>query len=51
MPYYVPLGVRGLILRIGAVLSGWLGSAIYRRMARRRASAAVRRGDRPRTAA
>lgn len=39
MPYYVPLGVRGLILRVGAYLTGIVGSFIYWRGARRRAGA------------
>lgn len=30
MAYYVPLGLRGLILRIGTFLIGILGSLVYR---------------------
>ncbi len=38
MAYYVPLGLRGLILRIGTFLIGLLGSLVYRLASRRRAS-------------
>jgi hypothetical protein len=37
--YYVPLGPRGLILRIGTVLIGLLGGMVYRVASHRRASA------------
>jgi hypothetical protein len=37
--YYVPLGPRGLILRIGTVLIGLLGGMVYRLASRRRALA------------
>jgi hypothetical protein len=37
--YYVPLGPRGLILRIGTVLIGLMGGMVYRMASRRRALA------------
>ena len=36
MAFYVPLGPRGLIFRVGSVLTGALGSFIYWQAARRR---------------
>lgn len=38
MPYYVPLGPRGFLLRVGTFLIGLLGTWIYWRAARRRSS-------------
>ncbi len=38
MAFYVPLGPRGLILRIGTALIGILGSLVYWRASRRRAA-------------
>lgn len=40
MAYYVPLGPRGLLLRIGTILIGVLGGVVYRAASRRRALAA-----------
>ncbi len=37
MAFYVPLGPRGLILRIGTALIGILGSLVYWRASRHRA--------------
>ena len=37
MAYYVPLGPRGLILRIGTAFIGVFGGLIYLRASRRRA--------------
>ena len=37
MPFYVPLGHRGLIFRFGSLLTGVLGGYIYWRATRRRA--------------
>ena len=37
MEFYVPLGVRGLLLRIGTFVIGILGGMAYRQAARRRA--------------
>lgn len=36
MAFYVPLGPRGLILRIGTMLLGVLGGFVYRRASRKR---------------
>ncbi len=36
MAYYVPLGPRGLILRLGTMLIGLFGALIYHRASRRR---------------
>ena len=36
MAFYVPIGPRGILFRVGTVLIGWLGSAAYRRAHRRR---------------
>lgn len=47
MPYYVPLGVRGVILRVGAFFTGLLGSVVYWQGARRRAGAAGRPASTP----
>ena len=44
MAYYVPLGPRGALLRIGTFLIGLLGSVTYGRAHRRR-----RRGAGPAT--
>lgn len=38
MAFYVPLGPRGLILRVGTLLIGLLGGLAYWRASRRRAS-------------
>jgi hypothetical protein len=35
--FYVPLGPRGFLLRVGTFLIGVLGSVVYRQAARRRA--------------
>ena len=36
MEFYVPLGVRGLLLQLGTFLIGILGGVVYRQAARRR---------------
>lgn len=36
MAFYVPLGPRGLIFRVGSLLTGAVGSLIYWQAARRR---------------
>jgi hypothetical protein len=36
MPFYVPLGPRGLIFRVGTCLVGVLGACVYWRASRRR---------------
>ena len=36
MAFYVPLGPRGILFRIGTVLIGWLGSTVYRQAHSRR---------------
>lgn len=36
MAFYVPLGPRGVVFRIGTLLIGLIGSTIYRRGHRRR---------------
>jgi hypothetical protein len=35
--FYVPLGPRGFLLRVGTFLIGVLGGVVYRQAARRRA--------------
>jgi hypothetical protein len=37
--FYVPLGPRGLMLRIGTFLIGLMGGVVYRAASRRRALA------------
>ena len=37
MAYYLPLGPRGLILRLGTMILGFSGGLIYWRASRRRA--------------
>ncbi len=37
MEFYVPLGVRGFLLRVGTFVIGILGGVVYRKAARRRA--------------
>lgn len=39
MAFYVPLGPRGLVLRIGTFLIGLTGGLVYRSASRRRALA------------
>ena len=39
MAFYVPLGPRGLIFRLGTAIIGVMGGIVYRRAARRRALA------------
>ncbi len=39
MAFYVPLGLRGWILRIGTLLIGLIGGVVYRIASRRRAPA------------
>lgn len=41
MAFYVPLGPRGLVFRIGTVLIGILGGVVYRAASRRRAFAPI----------
>ena len=41
MQFYVPLGVRGLLLRLGTFLIGILGGFVYRQAARRRGQTAA----------
>jgi hypothetical protein len=36
MPFYVPVGPRGIILRFGMILTRVLGSWVYRRACSRR---------------
>ncbi len=36
MPFYVPLGPRGLLFRVGTLLIGVFGSAVYWRASRKR---------------
>jgi hypothetical protein len=36
MAFYVPIGPRGVLFRVGTLLIGWLGWAEYRRAHRRR---------------
>lgn len=40
MAFYVPLGSRGILFRVGTVLIGVLGSMVYRRAHRQRRRAA-----------
>jgi hypothetical protein len=40
--FYVPLGPRGLIFRLGTALIGVIGGLVYRRASRRRAAEANR---------
>jgi hypothetical protein len=35
--FYVPLGARGFVLRLGTFLIGIFGGVVYRKAARRRA--------------
>jgi hypothetical protein len=35
--FYVPLGPRGFLLRVGTFVIGIIGAVVYRRAARRRA--------------
>lgn len=37
MEFYVPLGPRGFLLRLGTFLIGVFGGVVYRQAARRRA--------------
>lgn len=37
MPFYVPVGPRGFLFRIGTVLTGTMGAWVYWRASRRRA--------------
>ena len=39
MAFYVPLGPRGVILRIGTLLIGFMGGLVYRVAASRRGMA------------
>lgn len=41
MPFYVPLGSRGLIFRIGSFLTKIMGGVAYRKACRVRARAMV----------
>ena len=41
MEFYVPLGVRGFLLRLGTFLIGILGGVVYRQAARRRGQLAT----------
>ncbi len=41
MEFYVPLGVRGFLLRVGTFVIGILGGMAYRQAARRRATHSV----------
>jgi hypothetical protein len=34
--FYVPLGARGFLLRLGTLLTGVFGGVVYRQAARRR---------------
>lgn len=36
MEFYVPLGVRGFLLRVGTFVIGLMGGAVYRKAAHRR---------------
>lgn len=36
MPFYVPLGPRGLIFQLGSLITGLVGSWVYWRDSRRR---------------
>ena len=37
MEFYVPLGARGFLLRVGTFVIGVIGGVVYRKAARRRA--------------
>jgi hypothetical protein len=39
MPFYVPLGPRGLFFRLGTLMTGLAGGLVYWRASRRRAAA------------
>ena len=39
MPFYVPLGPRGLVFRLGSLLTGIMGGLVYWRACRVRARA------------
>lgn len=41
MPFYVPVGPRGVLFRIGTLLTGTLGSWVYWRACRCRRRAAI----------
>ena len=41
MAFYVPLGPRGLLFRLGTLLIGLIGSTVYGRGHRRRRRAAL----------
>ncbi len=36
MPYYVPVGLRGVLLHVGTALTGCVGAVSYWRACRRR---------------
>ncbi len=38
MAYYVPLGIRGVLFRVGTILIGLLGGIVYFLASRRRRS-------------
>ena len=39
MPFYVPLGPRGILMRLGTLFIGLVGAWVYWRASRRRALA------------
>ncbi len=41
MAYYVPLGIRGVLFRVGTILIGILGGIVYFLAARRRRRSVV----------
>jgi hypothetical protein len=41
MPFYVPVGPRGILFRIGTALTRVMGSCVYWRACRRRAMLAA----------
>jgi len=41
VPFYVPLGPRGLVFRLGSLLTGIIGGLVYRRACRKRARASA----------
>ena len=45
MPFYVPLGPRGLLFRLGSLLTGITGGFVYWRACRRRAKAPAPASD------
>lgn len=47
MPFYVPVGPRGLLFRFGTILTGVLGALCCWRADRRRALATIRVADPP----